>query len=245
MRPAASAEISTLLRVTDLLVRWEKCTSNATLFRHPPTHRSKHGTLQFQGFSSSQQFDKSAQEAFGGQTRSGVRYHRARMATVTDPGASYGVPCTPTPRLTGASIRPAHPANSMIGQKRRSGRSRLGRGPWVCGLLSDMWSGAARVSQGMAGRPCSIMAQPGGLRRPGFGPGWERFANPPPPCPSPRTRTPRRRMCQHGFSPSPPGPCQMIQSSASWSSALLKGQATHQSEQVLLRCKRRRQGGYG
>ena len=210
----------------------------------PPTAQSM-GRYNFKDFFGAT-VQQSAQEAFGGQTQSGVRHHRARMATVKDPGASYGVPRTPTPRLTGASIRPAHPANSMIGQKRRSGRSRLGRGPWVCGLLSDMWSGAARVSQGMAGRPCSIMAQPGGLRRPGFGPGWDRFANPPPPpCPSPRTRTPRRRMCQHGFSPSPPGPCQMIQSSASWSSALLKGQATHQSKQVLLRCKRRRQGGYG
>ena len=54
-------------------------------------------------------------------------------------------------------------------------------GPLGSGLVCDIWTGAAWVSQGMAGRPCSGMAQPGGLRRPGFGPGWERFANPPPP----------------------------------------------------------------
>jgi hypothetical protein len=139
------------------------------------------------------------------------------MATVTDPGASYGVPRTPTPRLTGASIRPAHPANSMIGQKRRSGRSRLGRGPWVCGLSSDIWSGAARASQGMAGRPCSIMAQPGGLRRPGFGPGWERFANPPPPTLFPVPDPPVGECANTGF-PFPSRPlsddseqCQLVE----------------------------------
>ena len=169
---------STPLGVTDLLAKVENARAMHRFFgTRPPTAQSmgRYNSKDFFGAIVQQ----SAQEAFWGQTQSGVRHHRARLATARDPGASYGVPRTSTPRLTGASIRPAHPANSMIGQKRRSGRSRLGRGPWVCGLLSDMWSGAARVSQGMAGRPCSIMAQPGGLRRPGFGPGWERFANPP------------------------------------------------------------------
>ena len=43
----------------------------------------------------------------------------------------------------------------------------------------------------------------GWYRRPGFGPGRERFANPPlpPPLPFPLPvpESPRRRMCQHGF----------------------------------------------
>jgi hypothetical protein len=95
-------------------------------------------------------------------------------------------------------------------------------GPWGSELICDIWTGAAWVSQGMAGRPCSGMAQPGGLapglrpglgtfcqlpygyagwcRRPGFGPGRERFAiPPPPPLPLPVPESPRRRMCQHGF----------------------------------------------
>ena len=37
----------------------------------------------------------------------------------------------------------------------------------------------------------------------------------------------------------------MIQEQCQWSSALLKGQATHQSEQVLFQDKQRRQGRYG
>jgi hypothetical protein len=37
----------------------------------------------------------------------------------------------------------------------------------------------------------------------------------------------------------------MIQEQCQWSSALLKGQATHQSEQVFFKVKQRRQGGYG
>ena len=60
---------------------------------------------------------------------------------------------------------------------------------------SRVVSGARASARAGNVLPQSRMAMPGGLRRSGFGPGWERFAypsppSPPSPFPSPRTRIP-------------------------------------------------------
>jgi hypothetical protein len=241
------------------------------LFRHPPTHRSKHGTTSCKDISAYSKVRQLCSGGHWGQTRSGVLPRREQAPTVSETRSELR--CTtytdasPPRRLHTASASCDPDEWTKVVRKEPAGPGAL----WVVGLYVTSGQGLPGSRKAWRAGPVPVWhsrvvrrlgfgpgwerfakmpyGYAGWYRRPGFGLGWERFAippppPPPPPLPFPVPESPRRRMCQHGF-PSPFRPCQMIQEQCQWSSALLKGQATHQSEQVLFQDKQRRQGRYG
>jgi hypothetical protein len=181
------------------------------LFRHPPTHRSKHGTSSRKDISAHPKVHQLCSGGHWGQTQSGVLHRREQAPTVSETRSELR--CTtytdasPLRRLHTASASCDPDEWTKVVRKEPAGPGAL----WVV-LICDIWTGSAWVSQGMAGRPCSRMAQPGGPApglRPGLGtfcqnavwlcrvvlapglrPGPGTFCQFLPPIPSPRTRIP-------------------------------------------------------
>jgi len=179
------------------------------LFRHPPTHRSKHGTTSSKDISAYSKVRQLCSGGHWGQTRSGVLPRREQAPTVSETRSELR--CTtytdasPPRRLHTASASCDPDEWTKVVRKEPAGPGAL----WVVGLYVTSGQGLPGSRKAWRAGPIPVWHSRV-VRRPGFGPGWERFAKmpggtgarasaragnvlplpPPPPSPLPRTRIP-------------------------------------------------------
>ena len=201
------------------------------LFRHPPTHRSKHGTTSCKDISAYSKVRQLCSGGHWGQTRSGVLPRREQAPTVSETRSELR--CTtytdasPPRRLHTASASCDPDEWTKVVRKEPAGPGAL----WVVGLYVTSGQGLPGSRKAWRAGPVPVWhsrvvrrlgfgpgwerfakmpyGYAGWYRRPGFGLGWERFAipppSPPPLSPSPYQNPPVGE-CANTGSPSPSGP---------------------------------------